>query len=172
MLFVLAVTCVALYLKREWIQKKSNNFSKLIRSFKDESRLVAFYKSTCIIIKCFFIDLYHSFTSYRTSRFLFVKHVMGGNVSIVILPIQNGPKASLEYAFIDGKRMDEIVSVLAGPHRDFSGYPESLLEFGNHIRFKFSEHEEVILERSDFDEKNKKNADHLQKIKNLVWISG
>ncbi len=174
MLFVLAIASVAclIYLKREVLQKKADNFSKLVRSFKNESYGVALYKSTCIIIKCFFIDLYHSFTSYRASRFLFVKHFMGGNLSIVILPIHNGPKVSLEYAYIEGKRMDELVTMLAGPNRDFSGYPESLLEFGNHVRFKFAEQEEVILERSDFDEKNKKNSDHLQKIKNLVWMSG
>ena len=58
MLFVLAIASVAylIYMKREALRKKADNFSKLVRSFKNESYGVALYKSTCIIIKCFFSE--------------------------------------------------------------------------------------------------------------------
>jgi len=141
-------------------------------SYKEDFFLMALYKSICISIKCFLIDLYHYYTSFRSSRFLFVKYIYGGNINIQIISNRPGPKTYLEYGFIDEVRMDEVVSMLAGNNRNFSGHPESLFEFGNRIRYKFFDENEVIMESlskgSDFKQKHKEN---IKKIKNLVWIS-
>ena len=112
-------------------------------------------------------------TSYSTKKFVFIKYVRGGNLSLAILPIKSGPKSNLEYAYIDGKPELELVSALAGIKRDFSGHPEVVLEFGNHIRYKFMDQDECIIQRGcDSEENLKKNQENTRKVKNLMWISG
>ena len=72
-----------------------------------------------------------------------------------------------------GKTEIDLVSSLAGLKRDFSGHQEALLEFGNHICYKFMDQDECIIQRGcDSDENLIKNQENNRKIKNLMWISG
>jgi hypothetical protein len=83
-----------------------------------------------------------------------------------------GPKTNLEYGFIDEIQNDELISTLGGMHRNFSGYTESLFEFGNIIRYKYEGQDEIILRKSDLrGSENEKKNDNLKKIKKLVWTS-
>jgi hypothetical protein len=177
MIFVLGIIglgVTAFYSKT--IYRKLNKFKNLVEQYQkrdNTTRLpTAFYLALCLVIKCWCMDIYHGMTSFSTKKFVFIKYVQGGNLSLAILPIKSGPKSNLEYAYVDGKSEMDMVSCLAGLKRDFSGHPEALLEFGNHIRYKFMDQDECIIQRGcDSDENLLKNQENNRKIKNLMWIS-
>ena len=175
MIFVLG--CISLGLGIYYyklIQSKTKKFNELVKNYRARNSLMmAIYLSVCVNIKCMFLDIYHYMSSFSSKKYVFVKYVQGGNLSLAILPIQSGPRPDLEYAYIDNERSDDIVVALMGHRCDFSGRPDALLEFGNHIRFKFLDQEECILVSTgiESDEKNKKKQENILKLKKLMWIS-
>jgi hypothetical protein len=176
MIFVLGIIglgMTAFYSKT--IYRKLTKFKNLVQHYQNSDNTTrlptAFYLALCLVIKCWCMDIYHGMTSFSTKKFVFIKYVQGGNLSLAILPIKSGPKSNLEYAFIDGKSEMDLVSSLAGLKRDFSGHPEALLEFGNHIRYKFMDQDECSIQRGcDSEENAIKNKENHRKIKNLMWI--
>jgi hypothetical protein len=153
---------------------KLKKFHQVAENFQirnpSEMWLVSYAKSFQLVIRCYLFDMYHSMTSIHTKKFTFIKYIQGGNICVSIIPNKSGPKKNLEYGYIDGKRMDDLILMLAGQLRDFSGHNESLLEFGNTIRYKFESEPEVILYHREGSE-NKKIQENYKKIKKLVWIS-
>ena len=159
------------------LKKKYDKFFQLVRNYRREEPqtyyIQSLYKSFYLGMKCAIIDLYHYLTSVRLKNFIFIKHIHGGKLHISIIPIVNGPKKDLEYAYIDEVRSDAFVSDLYGINKNFSNCPESLLEFGNCIRYKFYDANEIIIRDTGIEneENNKKKRDYQQKIKNLMWTS-
>ena len=178
MIFVLGVLTlgVTVYYSRT-IYKKVNKFNSLVQQYRNRDTSTylhtAIYLTLCLVVKCACVDIYHSITSYSTKKFVFIKYIQGGNLSLAILPIKFGPKPTLEYAYIDDIPELDLVVTLAGHKRDFSGHPEALLEFGKHIRYKFMDQDECIIQREcdSSDEILKKNQENNRKIKNLMWMS-
>ena len=161
---------------RKFLKRKYDKFCQLVRNYRKEEPhtyyLTSLYKSFYLVLKCACVDTYHYFTSVRLSNFIFIKHIHGGNTHVCIIPIVNGPKTGLEYAYIDEVRQDDFVSYLYGVNKDFSNCPECLLEFGNKIRYKFYDKEEMtLIEGNENEDKNKKKHENLKKIKNLLWLS-
>ncbi len=159
---------------RKYISSKLSKLKSVAQGYKDRnpshSWLFSYGKALFLVAKCACIDIYHSMTSFHTRRFTFVKYIQGGNICIAIIPNKNGPKSNLEYGYIDDVRMDELITFLSGAHRDFSGQPNALLEFGDKIRYKFENSEEVNIINSSGSE-NLKKDENCKKIKKLVWIS-
>ena len=169
---LLGVTSVAIIYNHASLKVQWGKYKSVVKSYRDQniSTFQSYTKAAWLIGKCYCVDWYHLLTSIRSSRYLFVKYVNGGNISITILPVRNGPKSSLEYAYIDDERMDELVTILAGQSRDFSGQPQALLEFGDIIRYKFEGQDEVILQKSS-ESDNLKKQENIKKLKKLVWMS-
>ena len=170
---MLLLTCVVILLYINPILKKIKKFHQLAKNFQNRNQsnywVVSYLKSFYLICHCGLLDLYHIMTSFRTEKFTFIKYIQGGKICISIIDNKSGPKKNLEYGYIDQIPMDDLILMMAGPNRDFYGHKEALLEFGNHIRYKFDEDDEVILNQYDGSENKKK--ENYNKIKKLVWIS-
>jgi hypothetical protein len=158
---------------------KGKKFNSLVNTYrqKDPSMyyIQAIWKAFMLVLKCVSIDIYRTMTSFHTNKFVFIKYVHGANMYVKIVPVKNGPKQELEYGYIDGERNDELITILAGQQRDFSGHPESLLEFGNVIRYKFDGEEEKCIGEDkgiDLESQKIKINENLKKVKKLMWISG
>jgi len=164
---------VSLFLYRKPILKRIDKLNQLAKNFKNrnpsETWLFSYLKSLYLVLKCGLFDLYHVMTSFRTDKFTFIKYIQGGNICISIVKNKSGPKKNLEYGYINEIRMDEFILMMSGPNRDFYGCKEALLEFGNIIRYKFDQDDEVILNQYEGSENKKK--ENYKKIKKLVWIS-
>jgi len=152
--------------------KKFHNLAKQYHEHNKINWISCYGKALYLVGKCEVIDLYQSYTSFYTKRYTFIKYIHGGNVYFSIIPNKTGPKPNLEYAYIDDVRQDQFVSILSGMNRNFSGAPESLLEFGDIIRYKYSDQDEIIItsKNQSGSEKSKK-MENTKKIKNLVWSS-
>jgi len=178
LLFTLSLVSLLLGVyHRKNLKKRYDKFFQLVRNYRLEEPhtyyVQSLYKSFYLGMKCALVDLYHYLTSVRLKNFIFVKYVHGGKLHMSIIPIVPGPKKELEYAYIDEVRNDAFISSLYGMNKNFSNCPESLLEFGNCIRYKFYDANEIVLRDTGIEneENNKKKSDHLQKIKNLMWTS-
>ena len=160
------------------IINKATKFKSLVSSFRNKEPkmyfIIAVIKAFMLICKCFCVDLYHSMTSFHTNKYLFIKYVHGGNTHLKISPVKNGPKKSLEYGYIDNVRNDDLLIILAGQQRDFSDCRDALFEFGNEIRYKFMDEDEICMKNEGIDSHLKKNkiTENLKKIKKLMWMSG
>ena len=159
---------------RNYISTKLSKLKSVAKGYKErdpsQSWFMSYGKALVLIFKCKCIDIYNSFTSINTKRFTFVKYIQGGNVCLAIIPNKNGPKPHLEYGYIDDVRVDELIKILSGSNRDFSGQKNALFEFGNTIRYKFSDEDEVNMINPSGSE-NSKKSENLKKIKKLVWVS-
>lgn len=159
---------------RKYISLKFSKLKSIAQGYKNtnpsHSWFFSYGKALFLVGKCACIDIYHSMTSFHTKRYTFVKYIQGGNICVAIIPNKNGPKSNLEYGYIDDVRMDELITLLAGTQRDFSGHPNALLEFGNKIRYKFEDKDEVNITNLSGSE-NLKKDENCKKIKKLVWIS-
>jgi hypothetical protein len=149
---LIAMGSLAVY-HRTVIKKKIKKYNDLVQHFSYEDptsyRIVCMYKATRLIVKCYLYDLYNYYTTFRTDRYMFIKVIHGGTTTFLITPVKKGPKHHLEYGYIDHVRQDSIFHAVMGVNKDFNGYPDVLLEFGNHIRYKFYGSEEIILEKEE-----------------------
>jgi hypothetical protein len=140
--------CIGYYYK-DTIIRKSKKLNQLITNYKREepNKWYIYYvtKSLKLILKCTYIDLINYLMTVRFKKYICIPFMYGGNLVMTVIRVNSGPKKDIEYGYIDEIREDELISCLAGVNRDFSGYPESLLEFGNTIRYKFFGEDEVIL---------------------------
>lgn len=178
MLFTILIGSIVsgMFYYRKFLKRKYDKFFQLVRNYRMEEPqtyyITSLYKSVRLVIKCACIDTYHHFTSIKLSNYVFIKHVHGGALHLSIIPISNGPKPDIEYAYIDGVRNDEFVCYMYGINKNFSNCPESLLEFGNCVRYKIYDQAEVILNDGNENvEKNKKKSENLKKIKKLLWFA-
>jgi len=158
---MLTIICSHIVYYKSFYYKKIQKFSNLMDQYiyedPDISYYNAFYKSINLVIKTNYYDLYQSYTSFKTKKYIFTKIFYGGNKTIIITPITTGPKKNLEYGYIDNKRMDNFFTFLLGINKDFSGYNKVLLEFGNEIRYKFMDEEEIKLSEKGNIEKKIEN---------------
>ena len=173
--FIFLLLSYTLYYQKE-IRVKAKKFHSIAKNYKYQTRenwLICYGKSAYLVGKCGLIDFYNSCTAIYTKRFIFVKYIHGGNIYISIIPNKFGPKTNLEYGYIDEIRNDELLSTLAGMHRNFSGYHDALFDFGNTIRYKYEGQDEIILQNPNVlgGSENEKKNDNLKKIKKLVWTS-
>lgn len=160
-------SCLGVYYSTS-IKKDWNKYQSLVRSYRiqypDMNFITAYIKAFLLIIKCKWIIMYQSYTSIVFSDYIVVKYVTGGKYQCCIIPIKRGPKPQLEYGYIDQVNKTDIINRLSGMNHDFSTHPEFLLELGNHIRYKFMDQEEMILEKRGNEIKKQEN---LKKIENF-----
>jgi hypothetical protein len=171
-LILLFILCVAFQPTVRSKVKKFNNLAKQYRDHNKIGLIPSYGKAFYLVSKCTVIDLYQSYTSFYTRKFTFIKYIHGGNLYVSIISNKTGPKPTLEYGYIDEIRQDEIILMLSGINRDFSGVPDSLLEFGNTIRYKYSDQEEIkIISKNQSGSENEKKLENIKKFKKLVWSS-
>ena len=153
---------------RTSIKKDWNKYQSLVRSYRtqypDMTVMFAYIKAILLILKCKWINMYQSYTSVVCSDYIILKYVTGGKYQCCIIPIKRGPKPQLEYGYIDQVNKTELINQLSGMDHDFSSHPDFLLELGNHIRYKFLDQEEMILEKKGNENKKQEN---LKKIENF-----
>jgi hypothetical protein len=148
------------------ISLKCKKYKSLVRSYREQDPTMYFItaciKAFMLIIHCSLLSFYQSHTSITIPNYVLVKYVWGGKYYNHTIPIRKGPKPELEYGYIDHIPMTEVIGQLSGLQRDFSGHPEMLLEFGNHIRYKFADRDEIILSNTGNENEKKEN---LKKLK-------
>jgi hypothetical protein len=153
---------------RHSINKDWNKYQSLVRSYQtqypDMNLINAYIKALILIIKCKWIIIYQSYTSIVFPDYIVLKYVTGGKYQCCIIPIKRGPKPQLEYGYIDHVNNTELINQLSGIDHDFSSHPEFLLGLGNHIRYKFIDQDEIILEKKGNENKKQEN---LKKINNF-----
>ena len=175
MLTILAVGVMVISLGLYYRKSLTTDFNKyktVVNTYRtqypDMNRVVAYIKAILLILKCKWIMTYQSYTSVSIPNYTLVKYVTGGKYQCCVIPIQRGPKPQLEYGYIDHVPMTELFQVLCGIDHMFSGHSTFLLELGNHIRYKFSDQDEIVLEKEGNENKKKEN---LKKINNFYMTS-
>ncbi len=170
---MLTILCSILLISIGWkyrntISKKYTNYMKIVKSYQDQNpskmKINAYWKALLLVIKCTLIVYYQTKTSVAIPGYTIIKYVIGGQYYSHIIPIKRGPKPELEYGYIDGIVMTELITKLSGIQRDFNGHPEILCTFGNHIRYKFYGEEEKVIVKTGNEMEKKEN---LHKILNF-----
>ena len=146
---------------RHSIKKDWNKYQSVVRSYRtqypDMKLITAYIKALLLILKCKWIVVYQSYTSIVFTDYIVLKYVTGGKYQCCIIPISRGPKPQLEYGYIDHVNKTDLINQLSGMDHDFSSHPEFLLELGNHIRYRFMDQEEMILEKMGTENKKQEN---------------
>lgn len=78
-----------------------------------------------------------------------VKLLHGGSIYLLPIVHRHGPKKRLEYAYFGDERHDNVLKMLAGPHRDFNGHPDILLHLASKVRYKYRGEDEIIVENQE-----------------------
>jgi hypothetical protein len=165
------VTCVLSVIGYKYNKSISRSWDKycaVVRMYKtrypDMYKVTANLKAIELIIRTKLLLFYQWMTSLNCSSFYLTKYVMGGQYYFHVIKIKKGPGKNIEYGFIDNIDRTELIQRLAGINCDFSGQPDILFEFGNSIRYKIDNQDEIQMEKLGNEDIKKEN---LKKIFNF-----
>ena len=169
---VIICTSYIAFTYRKRISTSLKKYRSVVRSYQSRypemNIITASCKAITLITKCKWISFYQSITSISLPNCMIIKYVIGGEYHYQMIPTKRGPREHLEYGYIDNQLMTDHMNHLAGPRSDFYGHPACLTEFGNHIRYKFSNQDEQIIEKMGDEFQKKEN---LKKLINFYSTS-